>query len=112
MSEMQIARPSEAAETPEEIGKSEVVPALPWMARIEQHRAWSILSQLPVAMSAEIPLIRFRVKDLLALTEGQVFETGWPDTEDVPLKAAEVQIGWTEFEVVEQKIALRLTRLF
>ena len=112
MSEMQIAAPSVAAEVAEKVDLGEATPAVPWMARIEQHRAWSMLSQLPVVMSAEIPLSRFRVKDLLALTEGQVFETAWPDTEDVPLKAAEVQIGWTEFEVVEQKIALRLTRLF
>jgi flagellar motor switch protein FliN/FliY len=56
-------------------------------------------------------LSRFRVKDLLGLAEGQVFGSVCSDTEDVPLRVGDVQLGWTEFEVVEQKIALRLTRL-
>lgn len=87
------------------------VPQIPWMRRIEEHLSWPILSRLPVIMVAEIPLSRFRIRDLLALAEGQVFESGSPDTEDVPLKVGDVQMGWTEFEVVEQRIALRLTRL-
>src|SRR5665213_2809988 len=88
-----------------------VVPAIAWMARIEEHPAWPVLSRLPVTMIATISLSRFRVQDLLGLAEGQVFESTSPDTEDVPLKVGDVQLGWTEFEVVEQKIALRLTRL-
>jgi flagellar motor switch protein FliN/FliY len=87
------------------------VPEVPWMMRIEEHPAWPVLSQLPVTMAAGIRLSRFRVRDLLGLAEGQVFESASPDTEDVPLKVGDVQLGWTEFEVIEQKIALRLTRL-
>ena len=85
--------------------------AMPSMANIEEHAAWSVLSQLPVTMAAAIALSNFKVKDLLGLALGQVFESVSPDTEDVPLKVGDVQLGWTEFEVVEQKIALRLTRL-
>ena len=88
-----------------------LIPEAPWMRRIEEHPAWPVLSRLPVIIVAEIPLSRFRVRDLLALAEGQVFESSSPDTEDVPLKVGDVQLGWTEFEVVEQRIALRLTRL-
>jgi flagellar motor switch protein FliM len=62
-------------------------------------------------MTVEVPLTRFKVQDLMGLKEGQVFQSASPDTEDVPLKVGDVQLGWTEFEVVEQKIALRLTRL-
>ena len=87
------------------------VQAVPWMLRIEEHTAWPVLSRLTVTMTAEIPLSRFRVQDLLGLAEGQVFESASSDTGDVPLKVGDVQLGWTEFEVVEQKIALRLTRL-
>jgi flagellar motor switch protein FliM len=87
------------------------IPQTPWMSRIEEHSAWPIFSRLAVTMAVEVPLIRFKVQDLLGLKEGQVFESASPDTEDVPLKVGDVQLGWTEFEVVEQKIALRLTRL-
>ena len=85
--------------------------AMPWMSRIEEHPSWEILSQMRMSMRAEVSLNRFRVRDLLALAEGQVFETLSPDTKDVPLKIGQVQLGWSEFEVVEQKMALRLTRL-
>jgi flagellar motor switch protein FliN/FliY len=83
----------------------------PSMANVEDHPAWPTLSRLPVTMTAQVALSRFKVRNLLGLTPGQVFETVSPDTEDVPLLAGGVQLGWTEFEVVEQKIALRLTRL-
>lgn len=86
-------------------------PPLPWMARIEEHPAWEMLSQLRMTMRAEVPLNGFRVRDLLALSQGQVFETLSPDTEDVPLRIGDVQLGWSEFEVVEQRMALRVTRL-
>lgn len=84
---------------------------VPSMVKIEEHPAWCVLARLPITMTAEIALGRFKVRDLLGLAQGQVFESVSPDTEDVPLKVGSVQLGWTEFEVVEQKIALRLTRL-
>jgi flagellar motor switch protein FliM len=86
-------------------------PEAPWMSRIEEHPSWEMLSQMRLTMRAEISLNRFRVRDLLSLEEGQVFESLSPDTEDVPLKIGRVQLGWSEFEVVEQRMALRLTRL-
>jgi len=84
---------------------------MPWMLRIEEHPAWEALSQMKMRIRAEVPLHRFRVRDLLALAEGQVFETLSPDTEDVPIKIGSVQLGWSEFEVVDQRMALRVTRL-
>ena len=86
-------------------------PRTPWMSKIEEHPAWSKLCRLDLMLAVEIPLPRFKVQDLLRLAEGQVFESTFPDTEDVPLRVGDVQLGWTEFEVVDQKIALRLTRL-
>ena len=79
--------------------------------RMERHAAWPMISRMPVTLAAGIPLRRFKVRDLLALVSGQVVESAWPATEDVPLKVGEVQLSWSEFEVVEQRMALRLTRL-
>lgn len=86
-------------------------PALPWMMRIEEHPSWEMLAELQVTLRAEALLDGFRVRDLLAMKEGQVFESQSPATEDVPVKVGAVQLGWSEFEVLEQKMALRLTRL-
>jgi flagellar motor switch protein FliM len=86
-------------------------PKAPWMMRIEEHPSWETLSQLRVAMRAGVALNRFRVRDLLAMKEGQVFETVSPATEDVPVRVGRVQLGWSEFEVAQQRMSLRLTRL-
>jgi flagellar motor switch protein FliM len=85
--------------------------AMPWMTRIEEHPSWEVLSQLRVTLRAAVRLNRFRVRDLLTLEEGQVFESLSPDTDDVTLLVGKVQVGWSEFEVLEQRMALRLTRL-
>jgi flagellar motor switch/type III secretory pathway protein FliN len=87
------------------------VQEVPWMMRIEEHTSWLMLARLPVTLTATISLNRFRVRDLMRLEKGQVFESAWPETEDVPLRTGDVQVGWGEFEVVDQRITVRLTRL-
>jgi flagellar motor switch protein FliM len=88
-----------------------VAPVTPWMTHIEEHPSWEIVSQLRVSLRAAVALNRFRVRDLLTLKEGQVFESLSPDTEDVPVMVGLVQLGWSEFEVMDQRMAVRLTRL-
>jgi flagellar motor switch protein FliN/FliY len=88
-----------------------VAPKVPWMMRIEEHPYWETLSQLRVTVRAGVALNRFRVRDLLAIKEGQVFESLTPAMDDVPVKVGKAQLGWSEFEVLEQRMALRLTRL-
>lgn len=88
-----------------------VLPKMPWMMRIEEHPGWETLSQLRVRIRAGVMLDRFRVRDLLVLKEGQVFESLAPTTEDVPVRVGHTQLGWSEFEVLGQRMALRLTRL-
>jgi flagellar motor switch/type III secretory pathway protein FliN len=93
------------------LGLERVLPAALWMMRIEEHPSWETLAQLRVMMRVGVALNRFKVRDLLALKVGQVFESVSPETEDVPLMIGQVQLGWSEFEVVEQRMGLRLTRL-
>jgi flagellar motor switch protein FliN/FliY len=40
-----------------------------------------------------------------------VIETQWTNGDDLPLAAGEVQVAWSEFEVVETRLAVRITRL-
>jgi flagellar motor switch/type III secretory pathway protein FliN len=87
------------------------VPNAPWMMRIEEHPCWEALAQLRVTLRVGIALNRFRVRDLLTLKEGQVFESLSPATDDVPVRVGQTQLGWSEFEVLQQRMSLRLTRL-
>lgn len=69
------------------------------------------VARLPVELDVAVPVRDFRVRSLLALEPGQVIETQWAHGEDMPLAAGEVQLAWTEFEVVESELAVRVTRL-
>ena len=81
------------------------------MEGIEQHPQWLVLSRLPVVLTARIPLTAFKVRDLLLLQRGQLIRSDWSTTEDIPVKIGRVQLAWSEFEVVEDSMAMRLTRL-
>ena len=69
------------------------------------------IPQLPVELDVIIPVREFRVRELLALAPGQVIETQWSHGDDLPLAAGEVQLAWSEFEVIETRLAVRVTRL-
>lgn len=62
-------------------------------------------------LDVTIPIPGFRVQDLLALEKGSVLETRWPQADDVPVWCGGVQLVWTEFEVIDRKLAVRVTRI-
>jgi flagellar motor switch protein FliN/FliY len=67
--------------------------------------------RLPIGVDVAIPIRKFRVRNLLALTVGAVIPSQWGQGEDLPLAARGAQLAWAEFEVVDQKLAVRITRL-
>ena len=69
------------------------------------------LSTLPAQLDVCVPLPSFRVSDLIALEPGRVLVSEWGSMEDLPLTCGQVQLVWAEFEVVDQKISVRVTRL-
>ena len=69
------------------------------------------VARLPVELDVAIPMREFRVRNLLALEPGQVIETHWAHGEDMPLAAGDVQLAWSEFEVVDLQLEVRVTRL-
>jgi flagellar motor switch protein FliM len=69
------------------------------------------ISRMPVELDVAVPVREFRVRDLLTLEPGYIVETLWAHGEDMPLSAGEVQMAWSEFEVVDSQLAVRVTRL-
>lgn len=67
--------------------------------------------ELPVEIDVVVPVHEFRVRSLLAMQPGQLVETRWGNGEDVPLAAGVVCLAWGEFEVIEGRLAVRVTRL-
>ena len=71
----------------------------------------SPLMRVPIEIDVVVPIREFRVLNLLSLEPGQVIASGWPHGEDLPLGARCAQLAWAEFEVIEEKLAVRITRL-
>jgi flagellar motor switch protein FliM len=69
------------------------------------------VARLPVEVDIAVPVGDFRVRHLLALEPGQVIASRWSSGDDAPLAAGNVQLAWTEFEVVDTQMAVRVTRL-
>jgi flagellar motor switch/type III secretory pathway protein FliN len=69
------------------------------------------VSRLPVELDVSVPVRNFRVRNLLTLELAQVIESGWGHGEDVPLASGQVQLAWSEFEVIDTQLAVRVTRL-
>ncbi len=64
---------------------------------------------LPCTLTVEVPVVHFTIGDLLKLTHGSIVETACHHTSDVPLRVNKLLIGWTEFEVMGDHLAARIT---
>ena len=67
------------------------------------------LPWLPCTLTLELPVVHFTIADLLALKEGAIVETACHHTSDVPLRVNQLLVGWTEFEAVGDRLAVRIT---
>ena len=81
------------------------------LAAVDPLGSDSPLSRLPLQLDVMVPVPSFRVGDLLALEKGRVLETAWADADDIPVMGGGIQLVWSEFEVVDQRLAVRVTRL-
>ena len=66
---------------------------------------------VPCELTLEIPVPSFTVGDLIKLEKGSIVETALHHTSDIPLRANKQLIAWTEFEVVGDNLAVRVTEL-
>jgi flagellar motor switch/type III secretory pathway protein FliN len=89
--EITPTEPMLPVETP---GEQDPLDSMPW---------------LPFTLSLELPVVRFTIGDLLKLAPGSIAETACHHTSDVPLRVNHLLIGWTEFDVVGDRLAVRIT---
>jgi len=78
---------------------------------LQKPHNWSAFLQLPCQLSMEIPIPGFTVAALLRLAPKDIISTRWLQGSDVPLHANGKLIGWTEFEVIDDHLAARLTQI-
>jgi len=61
--------------------------------------------------TAEVAVPKFTVGDLLSLRKGSVVLTTTPVANDIPLRVNKILLGWGRFEVVNERLAVRITEL-
>ncbi len=64
---------------------------------------------LPCTLTVEVPVVGLTISDLLRLTRGSIIASTCHQTSDVPLRVNRLLIGWTEFEVMDDRLAARIT---
>jgi len=69
------------------------------------------LEHLRMQLDVMVRVRSLRVGDLLALAQGTVLESVHEHSQDLPVRCGDALLMWAEFEVVEQKLAVRVTRL-
>jgi len=72
---------------------------------------WARVEPLPCLLTVEIPVPGFTVSDLVHLERGRIIATRWTAGQDVPLHVNGELIAWSEFEIVQDRVAVRLTEL-
>ena len=83
----------------------------PVLDRTADRERFDLLPWLPCTLALDIPVVKFTVADLLGLTDGSIVETAYHQSSDLPLRVNGQLVGWTEFEVVGERLAVRLTDL-
>jgi len=73
--------------------------------------AVDVVPWLPCTVSVDIPLSRFTIADLTRIGKGSVVTTPCPHLSEIPLYVNGQLIGWTEFEVIDERLAVRITEL-
>ena len=64
---------------------------------------------LPCQAAVEITVPGFTVGDLLKLAKDAVVQTKSPSSKDVPILINKILLGSGQFEVVEDRLAVRIT---
>jgi flagellar motor switch/type III secretory pathway protein FliN len=74
-------------------------------------KSWGATVWLPCELTLDLAVPKFRVGDLLRLKPRDLVDTGWLQGRDIPLRVNGKVIAWAEFEVVGDKLSVRLTEL-
>ena len=70
-----------------------------------------VLPWLPCTVSLEISLDGFTIGDLSNLARGSVVSTACRRNSELPLYVNGQLIGWSELEVIDDRLAVRITEI-
>ncbi len=81
------------------------------VATEDEEKRWQPVMTLPCDLSVDLELPGYKVSDLLKLGPGMILDSIWPVRKSVPLRVNGTVIGWGEFELAGEKLAVRVAGL-
>jgi flagellar motor switch/type III secretory pathway protein FliN len=72
---------------------------------------WADVFPLTCLVTLDLPIPKFRIRDLLQLSEGSVVEAHWKEGTHLPFQANGRHLGWVDFEVIGDRLAIQVTEL-
>lgn len=78
---------------------------------VRARAAEELLPWLTCTLALDIPVLAFTVESFLKLKPGSLVRTAFHQSSDIPLEVNGVAMAWTEFELVGDSLAARITDL-
>jgi flagellar motor switch protein FliN/FliY len=72
---------------------------------------WPEALELPCQLYVALEVPHFTVRDLLSLSVNSLVDTGRREGAHVPVMVGGVMVGWAEFDVIDGRLAVRLTEM-
>jgi flagellar motor switch/type III secretory pathway protein FliN len=72
---------------------------------------WAGVLPCTCVVTIDLSVSKFRVRDLLQLERGSIVETRWKEGSHLPLQVNRRQVGWVEFQVAGDRLAVQVTEL-
>lgn len=72
---------------------------------------WPEALELPCQLSASIEVPHFTVRDLLTLSLNSLVDTQRREGAHVPVRVNSVMVAWAEFDVIDGRLAVRMTEM-
>jgi flagellar motor switch/type III secretory pathway protein FliN len=101
-----LAEPGPEPAAPLSEAQSAAPPATPAPGSARALFPW-----LPCTLALDVPLTSFTVRNLLQMRSGTIVETDCHQSSDIPMRVNGLLMAWTEFEVIGERLAARITDL-
>jgi len=72
---------------------------------------WAGLLRISLPVAIEAPIVGLTVRELFRLEKGSLVATSQSTEANVPVRAGGALIGWGEFQVVGDKLSVRVAEL-
>lgn len=72
---------------------------------------WPEVLDLPCHLNVALEVPGFTIRDLLSLQVNSIVDTRRHEGAHVPVQVNGVMVGWAEFDVIEDRLAVRFTEM-